>query len=198
MDYTNEDEKIANAFVFSLYKTIIKLQNNLATFAEKIEPKTLYAIYKQTSDLIEISFQGEPLDGLQIMGVLESRVLDFKNVIITSVNEGKLPAGKSQNTFLPYDLRMHHKLPTFKEKDAIYTYHFYHLLQRAENVYLIYNSDSDGFDGGEKSRFITQRNRENYHNPTVEIYNPIVPEKANQPLLIEKTDGIIQKANRNC
>lgn len=193
LDYANEDEKIANAFVFSLYKAIIKLQNNLATFEEKIEPKTLYAIYKQTADLIEISFQGEPLDGLQIMGVLESRVLDFKNVIITSVNEGKLPAGKSQNTFLPYDLRMHHKLPTFKEKDAIYTYHFYHLLQRAENVYLIYNSDSDGFDGGEKSRFITQLEVENYHNPTVEIYNPIVPEKANQPLSIEKTAGIIQK-----
>lgn len=153
LDYTNEDEKIANAFVFSLYKTIIKIQNNLALFEEKIEPKTLYAIYKQTADLIEISFQGEPLDGLQIMGVLESRVLDFKNIIITSVNEGKLPAGKSQNTFLPYDLRMHHQLPTFKEKDAIYTFHFYHLLQRAENIYLIYNSDTDGFDGGEKADF---------------------------------------------
>lgn len=193
LDYTNEDEKIANAFVFSLYKTIIKIQNNLASFEEKIEPKTLYAIYKQTADLIEISFQGEPLDGLQIMGVLESRVLDFKNVIITSVNEGKLPAGKSQNTFLPYDLRMHHQLPTFKEKDAIYTFHFYHLLQRAENIYLIYNSDTDGFDGGEKSRFLTQLEVENYHKPTVEIFNPIVPEKANQPLSIEKTDGIIQK-----
>lgn len=193
LDNTKEEEKIANAFLYSIYQTLIKLQNNLSSFGEKIEPKTLYSIYKNIADLIEVSFQGEPLEGLQIMGVLESRVLDFKNIIITSVNEGNLPAGKSQNTFLPYDLRMYHKLPTFKEKDAIYSYHFYHLLQRAENVYLLYNSDTDGFDGGEKSRFITQLLVENYHIPTVEIYNPFVPQKTNEPFTIPKTKSILNR-----
>src|SRR5690554_7571964 len=90
------------------------------------------------------------------MGVLESRVLDFENVIITSLNEGKLPAGKSTLSFIPHDVKRELGLPTFKEKDAIYTYHFYHLLQRAKNIYLLYNSDSEGLDAGEKSRFVTQ------------------------------------------
>jgi inactivated superfamily I helicase len=74
-------------------------------------------------DLAEVSFEGEPLNGLQIMGVLESRVLDFDTVIVTSMNEGKFPAGKSQNSFIPYDVKELGVCP-FKEKDAIYTYHF--------------------------------------------------------------------------
>jgi inactivated superfamily I helicase len=65
-------------------------------------------------------------------------VLDFDTVIVTSMNEGKFPAGKSQNSFIPYDVKRELGLPTFKEKDAIYTYHFYHLLQRAKNIYLLY------------------------------------------------------------
>jgi inactivated superfamily I helicase len=69
-------------------------------------------------DLAEVSFEGEPLNGLQIMGVLESRVLDFDTVIVTSMNEGKFPAGKSQNSFIPYDVKRELGLPTFKEKDA--------------------------------------------------------------------------------
>ena len=85
--------------------------------------ETLFAIYKQVIDVAEVSFEGEPLNGLQIMGVLESRVLDFETVIITSVNEGKFPAGKSMNSFIPYDVKKEYGLPTFKEKDAIYTYH---------------------------------------------------------------------------
>jgi inactivated superfamily I helicase len=82
--------------------------------------------------LLKFSFEGEPLNGLQIMGVLESRVLDFDTVIVTSMNEGKFPAGKSQNSFIPYDVKRELGLLPFKEKDAIYTYHFYHLLQRAK------------------------------------------------------------------
>ena len=73
----------------------------------------------------ELCRKNIPLNGLQIMGVLESRVLDFETVIVTSMNEGKFPAGKSQNSFIPYDVKRELGLPTFKEKDAIYTYHFY-------------------------------------------------------------------------
>lgn len=127
------------------------------------------------------------------MGVLESRVLDFETVIITSVNEGKFPAGKSTNSFIPYDVKKEYGLPTFKEKDAIYTYHFYHLLQRAKNIYLIYNSDSEGFDAGEKSRFITQLEVENQpkHNLTFKQYNPNVPTIAHQPIVVPKTDSVM-------
>jgi len=141
----------------------------------------------------EVSFEGEPLTGLQIMGVLESRVLDFETVIITSVNEGKFPAGKSTNSFIPYDVKRELGLPTYKEKDAIYTYHFYHLLQRAKNIYLIYNADSEGFDAGEKSRFITQLEVEKQpnHNLTFEYFNADVPNIAHEPIVVPKTESVL-------
>ena len=195
LSYDNEEEKITNAFVYSIYKVINKMISYFADHQNIDDIKTLQAIYKQVIDLAEVSFEGEPLSGLQIMGVLESRVLDFETVIITSVNEGKFPAGKSNNSFIPYDVKKEYGLPTFKEKDAIYTYHFYHLLQRAKNIYLIYNSDSEGFDAGEKSRFITQLEVEKQpnHNLSFQYYNPDVPNIAHQPILVPKTESVLQR-----
>ena len=195
LDYENEEEKITNAFVYSIFKVINKMISYFSEHPSINDMKTLQAIYKQVIDLAEVSFEGEPLSGLQIMGVLESRVLDFETVIITSVNEGKFPAGKSTNSFIPYDVKLQYGLPTYKEKDAIYTYHFYHLLQRATNVYLIYNSDSQGFDAGEKSRFITQLEIEKQpnHNLTFQYYNPDVPNIAYQPIAVPKTESVMTR-----
>ena len=189
----NGEEKIAKAFVYSIFKVINKLINYYSSHEHIDKIETLYAIYKQVIDLAEVSFEGEPLNGLQIMGVLESRVLDFETVIITSMNEGKLPAGKSQNSFIPYDVKRELGLPTFKEKDAIYTYHFYHLLQRAKNIYLLYNTESEGLDAGEKSRFITQLEVEKQANHTLthEIYNAVLPETAYQPIVIPKSEAVM-------
>ncbi|WP_291098526.1 MULTISPECIES: PD-(D/E)XK nuclease family protein [unclassified Flavobacterium] len=189
----NEEEKITKAFVYAIFKVINKLINYYSKHEHIDKIETLYAIYKQVIDLAEVSFEGEPLNGLQIMGVLESRVLDFETVIITSMNEGKLPAGKSQNSFIPYDVKKELGLPTFKEKDAIYTYHFYHLLQRAKNIYLLYNTESEGLDAGEKSRFITQLEVEKQpkHTLTHEIYNAVLPETAYQPMVIPKSELVM-------
>jgi hypothetical protein len=189
----NEEEKISKAFVYAIFKTINKLINYYSKHAHIDKIETLYAIYKQVIDLAEVSFEGEPLNGLQIMGVLESRVLDFETVIVTSMNEGKFPAGKSMNSFSPYDVKRELGLPTFKEKDAIYTYHFYHLLQRAKNIYLIYNTESEGLDAGEKSRFITQLEVEKQANHTLthEIYNAVLPETAYQPIVIPKSESVM-------
>jgi hypothetical protein len=189
----NEEEKITKAFVFTIFKIINKLINYYSKHKHIDKIETLYAIYKQVIDLAEVSFEGEPLNGLQIMGVLESRVLDFETVIVTSMNEGKFPAGKSQNSFIPYDVKRELGLPTFKEKDAIYTYHFYHLLQRAKNIYLLYNTESEGLDAGEKSRFITQLEVEKQinHNLTHEIYNAVLPETAYQPMVIPKSQSVM-------
>ena len=189
----NGEEKIAKAFVYSIFKVINKLINYYSSHEHIDKIETLYAIYKQVIDLAEVSFEGEPLNGLQIMGVLESRVLDFETVIITSMNEGKLPAGKSQDSFIPYDVKRELGLPTFKEKDAIYTYHFYHLLQRAKNIYLLYNTESEGLDAGEKSRFITQLEVEKQPNHTLthEIYNAILPETAYQPIVVPKSESVM-------
>src|SRR5690606_17854365 len=143
----------------------------------------------------EVSFEGEPLSGLQIMGILESRTLDFENVIFTSVNEGKIPFGKTQNSFIPYDLKREFNLPTYKDRDAIYTYHFYRLLSRAKNIYLVYNTEDEGLDGGEKSRFITQLKIEKHPNHTIteEIYSANLPNVAYQNLKIEKSDLVMQR-----
>ncbi len=191
----NEEEKIINAFVYSIFKVINQLISYFSSHENIDNIDTLYAIYKQVIDVAEVSFEGEPLNGLQIMGVLESRVLDFETVIITSVNEGKFPAGKSMNSFIPYDVKRELGLPTFKEKDAIYTYHFYHLLQRAKNVYLLYNSDSEGLDAGEKSRFITQLEVEKQpkHNLSFQIYNADVPDIAHQPIIVPKSERVMQR-----
>lgn len=194
---SNDDaeEKVTKAFVYSVFKTINKLTNYHETYNQIESLPSLQAIYKQIVDLAEVSFEGEPLTGLQVMGVLESRVLDFENVIITSVNEGKFPAGKSQNSFIPYDVKKELGLPTYKEKDAIYCYHFYHLLLRAKNVWLLYNTDNEGIDAGEKSRFITQLEIEKQpkHNITSTIYNAVLPEKAYEPVTIPKTDKILTR-----
>ena len=191
----SEEEKITNAFVYSIFKIINQLTSYFSTATHVNSIETLYAIYKQIIDVAEVSFEGEPLNGLQIMGVLESRVLDFETVIITSVNEGKFPAGKSNNSFIPYDVKRELGLPTFKEKDAIYTYHFYHLLQRAKNVYLLYNSDSEGMDAGEKSRFITQLEveKQDNHNLTFQTYNAEVPENATQAIVIPKSESVMHR-----
>ncbi len=191
----NEEEKIAKTFVYAVFKVINKLINYYSQHKHIDNIDTLHAIYKQIIDVAEVSFEGEPLRGLQIMGVLESRVLDFDTVIVTSMNEGKFPAGKSQNSFIPYDVKKELGLPTFKEKDAIYTYHFYHLLQRAKNIYLIYNTENDGLDAGERSRFITQLEveKKSKHNLTFDIYNPVLPTTAYQSMVIPKSDAVMER-----
>ncbi len=191
----NEEEKIAKAFLFSIYKVINKLINYASQYSHVSTVEIAYSIYKQIVDLAEVSFEGEPLSGLQVMGVLESRVLDFENVIITSMNEGKFPAGKSSNSFIPYDVKREYGLPTYKEKDAIYTYHFYHLLQRAKNVFLLYNTESEGFDAGEKSRFITQIEIENRPNHSIshEIFNAAMPKVTSKLRSIYKSDLVLNR-----
>ena len=138
------------------FKNIILLKKLLDENDYVFELKTLQLIIQQLVAKEMIPFQGEPLKGLQLMGILESRTLDFKNIIMLSVNEGNLPQGKSVNSFIPYDMKKYFKLPTYTESDAVFSYHFYRLLQRANTINLIYNSENDDFGSGERSRYITQ------------------------------------------
>lgn len=149
--------------------------------------QTLYSIYKELLNTESLDFQGEPLQGLQIMGMLESRVLDFETVIISSVNEGILPSGKSNNSFIPFDVKLENNLPTYKEKDAVYTYHFYRLLQRAKNIFILYNTEADVLTGGEKSRFITQLELDGVHQIKHQIIAPQVPIIETKLDIVKKT-----------
>jgi hypothetical protein len=191
----NEQDKVTKAFVFSIYNVVLKITNYYESYKNIENLEILFTIYKQVIDQAQVSFEGEPLKGLQIMGILESRVLDFENVIITSLNEGKLPGGKSNNSFIPYDVKLEKGLPTYKERDAIFTYHFYRLLQRAKNIYLLYNTHSEGIDAGEKSRFITQLEIEHLpnHNFKKVFYNAIKPDTIYQPIEVIKTQPILDR-----
>lgn len=194
LNESTENQSVVLTFVYSVFQVLNQITNYCQQYPYITSVDLLYSLYKQIIDLAEVFFEGEPLQGLQLMGVLESRVLDFETVIVTSVNEGTFPAGKSQNSFIPLDVKRELGLPTFKEKDAIYTYHFYHILQRAKNVYLIYNTESDGIDAGEKSRFITQLLVEpSNHLISHEIYNPIIPDKPNELMQVAKSDLAIER-----
>ena len=188
----NDGDDVSQVFLYAFYQVLNQLRHYQQKYGIMSTPQQLFAVYRQIADLAEVSFEGEPLEGLQVMGVLESRVLDFENVIITSLNEGKLPAGKAMNSFIPYDVKIELGLPTFKEKDAIYTYHFYHLLKRAKNIFLLYNSDSEGLDAGEKSRFVTQLLLDPQPNHTIKVRNYFAktPETVREPMVVEKSEAL--------
>jgi len=103
-----------------------------------------------------LPFYGEPLKGLQVMGVLETRAIDFENLVVLTVNEGILPSGRTPNSFIPFDIKHAFNLPTFQQKDYVFAYHFYRMIQRAKRIFLLYDTEGDMMKGGEKSRFITQ------------------------------------------
>ncbi|MFV0289816.1 MAG: PD-(D/E)XK nuclease family protein [Mangrovibacterium sp.] len=117
----------------------------------------LYArILQQVISRISIPFEGEPLIGVQVMGVLETRNLDFEQVFMLSVNHGRLPSNENSHSFIPYNLRKAFDLPTYEEHDAMYAYYFYRLLNRAKNIVLVFDSSSNGITTGEMSRYIYQ------------------------------------------
>jgi len=172
------------------------IKNQLTPYQIEIRMETLEILINQHINSESIDFQGEPLRGLQIMGLLETRLLNFENVIMLSVNEGKLPLGNSQNTYIPFDIRKFFDLHTFLENDSIYAYHFYRLIQDAKNVHLLYNALSSGVNTGEKSRFITQIEMESPH--TIEhliIENSSEP-IVTRPIEIPKTPIVLERLNK--
>mgnify|MGYP001298213981 FL=1 len=176
-----------------------KLFNKLKLLQNKYEHinsiRTLHNLYREIIKNEKVPFNGEPLKGLQVMGILESRVLDFETVIISSLNEGILPMGNKGGTFIPFDVRIQHNLPIYKDKDAIYSYHFYRLIQRAKNIYLLYNTEPDVINGGEISRFIRQLEIENIHKVNHKILVPKTPIIKKELIEIDKNSDILKKLN---
>ena len=189
------DQKSKNLLALEYLYRFHEIFNELSSLHQSYQRldgiQSLLGLYKELLKTETLDFKGEPLHGLQIMGMLESRVLDFETVIISSVNEGILPAGKGNNSFIPFDVKIENGLPTYKEKDAVYTYHFYRLLQRAKNVYILYNTEPDVLNGGEKSRFITQLQMEKLHIIEDYVVSPKVPAIIKTPKKVAKTDAVL-------
>ena len=151
-----EVDALEKEYLFRFYTVFTQLKTLQNEFQYFTDLKILSQFFKQLIASESLSFQGEPLKGLQLMGMLETRVLDFENIILASANEGVLPASSQQNSFIPFDVKIEFGLPTYREKDAIFSYHFFRLLQRAKNIFILYNTEHDVFGSGEKSRFVTQ------------------------------------------
>ncbi|WPO81231.1 PD-(D/E)XK nuclease family protein [Chryseobacterium sp. JJR-5R] len=169
------------------------IRNQLSPYSFEIKMETLEILINQHINSESIDFQGEPLQGLQVMGLLETRLLNFENVILLSVNEGKLPLGNSQNTYIPFDIRKFFDLHTFLENDSIYAYHFYRLIQDAKNVHLLFNALSSGVNTGEKSRFITQIEMESSHHIEHLIIENSSEPIMTQPIEVSKTPVVLAR-----
>lgn len=199
---TNAENKssLELEYLFSYTKIVKRIQVLMSDYPESVtDVKTLRSILNQIVRASTLPFYGEPLMGLQVMGMLETRTLDFENVILLSCNEDILPSGKAVNSFIPFELKRFFGLPTYSDKDAIFAYHFYRLLQRAKNIYLLYNTESDALGSGEKSRFLTQLAYELPKvNPNVTITDqllsiPAKAENSGEGIHIKKTAEMLEK-----
>ncbi|MEN8225615.1 MAG: PD-(D/E)XK nuclease family protein [Bacteroidota bacterium] len=167
---SKNDYAIELEYLFRFRSLLKRLQDLLDRYGSIKTLKTLQLIFRQLAAQQHIPFYGEPLQGLQVMGVLETRTLDFDTLIMLSVNEGTLPSGGTHNSFIPHDIKKSFKLPTYQHNNKVFAYHFYRLLQRAKDIYLLYNTESGQLGGEEKSRFITQlMNEVQQYSPGIRI-----------------------------
>lgn len=180
-DESDYEKLMQREILYCLYKSVLQLQ--LVIKREKV-PFTGIALYLHLIDQILkttlLPFEGEPLQGMQLLGLLETRLLDFKNIIVLSLNEGMLPKSGLSPSFIPANLRYACRLPSREHVDSLYSYYFYRLLQRADNICLVYKMASKDVGGGEKSRFLYQLQYELFHNmPFHHIQYNIVAGKRN-------------------
>ncbi|MDR2083823.1 MAG: PD-(D/E)XK nuclease family protein [Bacteroidales bacterium] len=195
--YFNLESEIAYDLSKVIERIILQLEKN--EVIKNLE--NLNLLLKFYFQEVSVTFYGEPLEGLQILGVLETRLLDFKNVIITSMNEGILPKIITFSSFLTGEMVREYQLPTPKAKTAVFAYHFYRLIQRAQNVYLIYDSSDSPLRTSEKSRYIMQIiNELPQYNPNIKInsvvyQSSIVSNKQLIPHPVQKTEYVISRIN---
>lgn len=153
---TQRTNDLEQEFIFHYFATVNRMREVMRDTHVEMRIDTFFRLLKRVTDTITIPFHGEPLSGLQIMGVLETRALDFDRLIILSMNEGIFPKRVAANSFIPYNLRRGFGLPTYEHQDSVWAYHFYRLIERASHVSLLYDTRSGGSQTGEVSRFVHQ------------------------------------------
>lgn len=190
-------DALEREFTYTYYTTLTRMNGLIAESGIAMSIDTYTRLLTRLLETVSIPFRGEPLSGLQIMGVLETRVLDFDRLIILSMNEGLFPARGAAPSFIPYNLRRGFGLPTFEHRDSVWAYHFYRMIARARRVILLYDTRTDGFrTTGEVSRFVHQLR---YHyevklheqTPTFAIASSRAP-----VLRIEKTGEVLSSLEK--
>jgi CRISPR/Cas system-associated exonuclease Cas4 (RecB family) len=178
---------IRNEFIYRIILSLNRLDTITGSPDIDITVDTWSRILDRLLKLQSVPFSGEPLSGIQIMGILETRTLDFKNLIILSVNESVLPAASASASFIPFTLREAFGLPSINHQESIYAYHFYRLLHRAEDVTFLYNSDSEGLRSGEISRFLQQMKYDPSLNPEFQNLSFEIKNQSSIGTSIERT-----------
>jgi CRISPR/Cas system-associated exonuclease Cas4 (RecB family) len=198
-----EKENRLLQFQLSLMMQVVKLTEGVFEEQKKyLGFQSIQKILLQLMGRKEVSLKGEPLTGIQVMGMLETRNLDFERVIILGANEGILPKTGFQESFIPYDLRHAYRLPLQSTKTAVASYHFFRLLQRTKHAVMIYNSEPDVMGGGEVSRFVLQiENELSKRNPAVRISRKMVNVPMNETgnpagMSIRKEKDIMQRLHQ--
>ena len=179
--------------VFRMYTIINRLEQLAANGDMDVDINTLRRLIKQLIAAATIPFHGEPVVGIQIMGVLETRNLDFKHLLLLSCNEGNMPKGVNDSSFIPYAIRKAHGLTTIDNKVAIYSYYFHRLLQRAEDITIVYNNTTDNGHTGEMSRFMLQMMVDGQQK--IKHYNLLADNSpiAHKPKSVSKAGSIKEK-----
>lgn len=192
-DATQRTNDLEQEFIFHYFTTVNRMKELMQDTGVEMKIETYFRLLKRVTDTITIPFRGEPLSGLQIMGVLETRALDFDRLIILSMNEGIFPQRKAANSFIPYNLRRGFGLPTYEHQDSVWAYHFYRLIYRASHVSLLYDTRSNGLQTGEVSRFVHQLHY-HYEQPMqnkLVVYN--VSSAKTPALQVQKTDEVMER-----
>ena len=183
-------------FIYHYYLSVNRLKELVSQYGYEMSLTTFYRLLRKLTEFITIPFHGEPLSGLQVMGVLETRALDFDNLIILSMNEGVFPLKKGAASFIPHNLRKGFGLSTSEHQDAIYAYHFYRMISRVKKLYFVYDTRDTGMQTGEPSRFIYQLK---YHYNMPIAYKSLVYDiSVNQAVCFEikKTQEVMRKLDK--
>lgn len=190
------DDALLQESIFRMYTVFCNLALLIEEEELNIDSNTLRRLIKQLIDSTSIPFHGEPILGIQIMGILETRNLDFDNILILSCNEGIIPRGINDASFIPYSIRKAYGLTTIDHKVSIYSYYFHRLIQRAKNITFIYNNSTEDGHTGEMSRFMLQLMIESQHHISRENLIAGYKAFAIQQKTIEKNDFITNVLNR--
>ena len=179
--------------LFKAYTTINRFRTLIEEDELTVQSETFRRLLVKVLSATNIPFHGEPAIGMQVMGVLETRNLDFRHLVLLSVNEGQLPKSGGDSSFIPYNLRKAFGMTTIEHKIAVYAYYFYRLLQRAERITLIYNTSSDGLNRGEWSRFMLQFLIEWPHPITRQFLEAGQSPQGTSSITVEKTPDVMRQ-----
>lgn len=179
--------------LFKAYTTINRFRTLIEEDELAVQSETFRRLLVKVLSATNIPFHGEPAIGMQVMGVLETRNLDFRHLVLLSVNEGQLPKSGGDSSFIPYNLRKAFGMTTIEHKIAVYAYYFYRLLQRAERITLMYNTSSDGLNRGEWSRFMLQFLIEWPHPITRQFLEAGQSPQGTSPITVEKTPDVMRR-----